>query len=215
MCGYLSGPQENWLITQFINLTSVPQDYMVIAARYKIRSTCTFDAGCNDAVKMYVLYTNEANQSFTRNISNFTANLIKVKDLTDTTKDDSTLTYSIIQIKRNLFYSGIYIALKDTGACFDLAEMRVYTAVCDQIALELGANFSNSIYPGEFSTGFCFHDMAVDSDAPNRAFQAVCHESHLRGRWNIIGSATECMCLPGYMFISDSSVNQCQGRQLS
>ena len=215
MCGYLSGPQENWLITQFINLTSVPQDYkiMMIVARYKIRSICTFDAGCNDAVEMYVLYTNEANQSFTKNIGNFTANLIKVKDLTDATKDDSTLTYSSIPIKRDLFYSGMYIALKDKGGCFDLAEMRVYTAVCDQIALELGAKFSNSTYPGEFSTGSCFHDMAVDSNAPNRTFQAVCHDiSHLRGRWNIIGSVTECMCLPGHMFISDSSVNQCQGR---
>ena len=184
---------------------------MVIAVRYKISSVCTFDVGCYDAVEMYVLYTNEANQSFARNTSNFTANH-KVKDLIDITKDDLTFTYSIIEIKRNLLYSGMYIALKDKGTCFDLAEMRVYTAVCDKIAYDLGAEFLNSTYPGEYSTGSCFPDMAVDSNAPNGTFQAFCQDlRHLTGRWNIIGSVKECMCLPGYEFISDSSVNQCQG----
>ena len=210
MCGYLSGPQENWLITQFINLTGVPQ-YMAIAVRYKIRSVCTFDVGCNDAVETYVLYTNEANQSFARNTSSFTANH-KVKDLTDATKDDVIFTYNIIEIKRDLLYSGMYVALKDKGSCFDLAEMRVCTAVCDKIALDLGANFSNTTYPGESSTGSCFHDMAVDSNTPNGTFQAVCQDmSHWEGKWKITGSVTKCMCLPGYKFISDSSVNQCQG----
>jgi len=71
VCGYLSGSQENWLITQFINTTGVQQNFIVISIHYLIKSKCTLSVGCELTMEVYALQTNESNQSIARNISNF------------------------------------------------------------------------------------------------------------------------------------------------
>jgi len=106
--------------------------------------------------------------------------------------------------------------MKDKGTCFYLAELRVYSVFCDALSLRFGAIFNVS-YPGEISTGSCLPRMGIDLDAPNRTFQASCRLFYdIAALWEIVTeNVTGCMCLPGYIFTSYLTENQCQGERAS
>ena len=57
MCGFESGSQDNWLITQFINNT-MRQAVIYIRVRYAITSQCIGGRGCLTTLDTYVLQAN-------------------------------------------------------------------------------------------------------------------------------------------------------------
>lgn len=209
MCGYQSGPQENWLITQFINTTSVQYDFIVIQRRYIVKSGCNAAVRCHGSVEMYVLQTNETSKSFALNVSNFNAdNKVEITPIGFTVGDEKL---DITPIRLHPFTSGLYVALKDLGTCMNLTQFKVYVTVCDALDHLLSARFLNTAYPEETSFGSCLSNMATDLNATNGTFQAICEEdNHAYARWMIIDNL-QCMCLPGYIFTSRSTDNQCQG----
>lgn len=212
MCGYQSGPQENWLITQFINTTRVRHDYIIMERRYIVKADCTAAVGCNGSVEPYILQTtNETNQSFVQDVSNFETSYIKHKLAIVETEGEEVVNITPIRLRQPT--GGLYIALKDTGTCMTLTQLRVYATVCDALDLEFGANFSKTAYPNEASIGSCLSNMATDLNALNRTFQARCVDCplHEGAKWIIIDANLQCMCLPGYNFTSGSTVNQCRG----
>ena len=111
MCGYQSGQQENWLITQFINVTGVHKrnEFVVIEIRKIVNSECTAAVNCYRSVEMYVLQTNETSQSIVQNVSNFNNKL-----------EIASGEIDIIKIQLLPLTSGLYVAFKDTGTCMNL-----------------------------------------------------------------------------------------------
>ena len=189
---------------------------MYIRVRYAINSQCS--SGCLTTLDVYVLHTNEVNQSFVRNVSVFVNPPIAA--LTDTVRDGATLVTRIMRISADLSTSGLYVAFRDLGTCIDLSEVVVYYPTCDPISLELGANFSMNRLAGGTSVGSCFPNMATDLSTPNDTLIATCTvrlsrrigQDELFTNWTISNGSSRCMCLPGYKFTSPSTVDQCEGK---
>ena len=221
MCGFEQGPQDNWLITQFINNT-LRQEDMYIRVTYSINSDeCT--TGCQTTLDMYVLQTNEVDQNFVRNISVFENSSRYV--LTSTIRDGHNLFALTNRISADLSTSGLYVAFRDTGTCIGISEVLVYYPVCDSTSLDFGVNFSRQ-FPGGTSVGSCFLNMAFDQKNTSDQLMATCTLNITRdsssavtevfANWAIDdGSASECMCLPGYSFISRITTDQCEGKVVS
>ena len=219
MCGVRYGSQDNWLITQFINNTQRREDVYIRVAfamnsQFFIYSQCT---DCQIAVDMYVLQTNEVNQSFVRNVNVFDNSTIFV--LTSNISSNGTHLFTrTIKISADLSTSGLYLAFRDRGSCFAIFEVLVYYPVCDSISLDLGASFLTTQFPGGTSVGSCFANTSTDLLNPtNRSFEATCtlstsSNNELLANWTVNGDPSGCMCLPGYMFISRSSTEQCRGK---
>jgi len=201
VCGYLSGSQDNWLITQFINNTARRDIY--ISVKFSINAQCR--SGCSTVLDMLVLQTGNANQSFVRNVTNFPTPAIAA--LTDTVRDGTTLT-TFVEMIAPESAPGVYVAFRDMGTCIGVTEVVVYYPICDASSPMVGATFTDVGRPGDTVNGTCFSNMAVS--LPGGSFEARCVLERRKSFWNV-----ECMCLPGYSFISRVGTNQCRGEFVS
>ena len=203
MCGFTFGPQDNWLITQFINNT-MRQAVIYIRVRYAINSQC--EGRC------------------------LTTHIFGIRSiiaaLTDTVRDGTTIVTRILPVMADLSTTGLYVAFRDLGTCITLAEVTVFYPVCDPILVDVGANFSVLGFPGDTSSGVCFTNMAISINPLVNNFTATCtltsmlissqQTDRLFTNWTINGNALpQCMCLPGYEFTSRTTSLQCQGMCIS
>ena len=176
---------------------------MYISVKFTINADCGL--GCGTVLDMFVLQTNNSDQNFARNVSNFPSSALAA--LTDTVRNGLTITNEIEKIG-TAATSGVYVAFRDTGTCVSIAEVVVYYPICDAHSPMVGATFSRDGLPGETLSGTCFLNMAVNMNMPGRSIQAMCvlDLGALNTTWNM-----ECMCVPGYRFISRSGIEQCEG----
>ena len=106
MCGFGSGPQDNWLITQFINNT-MRQAIIYIRVRYKVYAFC--ERQClTTPLDTYVLQTNTSDMSFISNVSNIFVTQ-PIAALTDTVRDGSTIITRILPVVADLSTTGLYV----------------------------------------------------------------------------------------------------------
>ena len=199
MCGYQSGLQDNWLITQFINNTMRLQN-VFIRVNYAIDNQCTQQIGCHFTLDLYTLHTNEANQSFVRNVSVFGSQPVAV--FTDTLRDGTNVT-RIVKVLTDLSTSGFYLAFRDLGNCISIYQVTVYYPICDAISHDFRAQFEMSQLPGGTSIGMCLTNMAINLNNPNDPFEATCtltmlSQNELFTNWTVSNGPSRCMCLPGY-----------------
>ena len=200
MCGFESGPQDNWLITQFINNTK-RQQYVYIRVKYAISRRCTSQAGCLFTLDMFIFHTNEVNQSFVRDISVFGRQPVAV--LTDTHRDGTVVT-RVVRISADLSTSGFFVAFRDLGICISIHEIKIFYPYCDNYSEDLQALFPMDQFPGDTSVGSCLTNRAIDMNSLNDSFEATCtvtmpNPSELFTNWTVSNDLMRCMCLPGYM----------------
>ena len=200
MCGFESGAQDNWLITQFINNTK-RQQYVYVTVKYAISQHCTSQAGCLFTLDMYVLHTNEVNQSFVRDVSVFGRQPTVV--LTDTLRDGTIVT-RVVRISADPSCSGFFVAFRDLGICLSIYEIEIFYPTCGRYSKDLRALFPTNQFPGDTSVGSCSIYRAIDVNSLNDSFEATCtvtmpSQSELFTNWTVSGGLVRCMCLPGYM----------------
>ena len=223
MCAFENGLQDNWMITQFINNT-LRQEDVYIRVTFSINSDdCNIGLGCQTTLDMRVLQTNEVDQNFVRNVSVFDRSQAFV--LTSSIRDGTNLITRTSRISADLSTSGFYVALRDRGTCIGISDVLVYYPVCDSISLDLGANFSRQ-FPGDTSVGSCFPNMAFGQNITSDQLMATCTLNIRRDDGSMLqevfanwvtddGSASGCMCLPGYSFTSRTTTDQCEGKVVS
>ena len=214
MCGFRSGPQDNWVITQFINKTMRERD-VYVRVKYAINSQCS--GQCVTTLDMYVLETNETDQNNVRDVTVFGSTPIAA--LTDIIRDGTTLITRVIRLEADISTPGLYVAFRDLSTCIGLSEVSVFYPICDAISFDFGANFSEIGFPGDPGvpgdtvTGTCFTNMATSKNPLDNSVTATCTVSHSQSELDIEWiSPSPCMCLPGYEFIDgDDPFTQCQG----
>ena len=218
VCGFATGPQDNWLITQFINNTRRRSE-IYIKVVFSINSDqCT--TGCQTTLDMRVLQTSISNQSFVRDVSVFNPPA-QVFVLTSSIRDGQNLIQRVQTLSANLDTTGLYVALRDTGTCTGVSEVTVFYPVCESFSLDFGANFTEARFPGETASGRCFENMSINIDIPDEPFDATCILETLQDdgsmptnvitNWTISGGPSGCTCLPGYGFTSRATTSQCRG----
>ena len=220
VCGFEEGPQDNWMITQFINNT-MRRSELYIKVVFSINSDdCNMGLGCQTTLDMRVLQTNVFNQSFAGDVSELESAQAFV--LTSSIRDGSGLIQYVQTISANSDTTGFYMALRDRGTCVGVSEVTVFYAVCDNVSLDFGANFAETRFPDETSSGTCFDNMVINVDAPNDSFDATCMLEIIRDdssmptivitNWTVSGDPSRrCMCLPGYEFTDSTTTSQCRG----
>ena len=133
VCGYTRGPQNNWLITQFINNT-LRRLEIFLEVKFYIYGQCE---DCQIGFDIFILQTNQSDKNFVRNISVFGSH--PTFTLTNNVRDGRTLVNRVLRIEANLDTTGLYVAFRDRGACVYLSEVTVFYPVCDKVSLDFGA----------------------------------------------------------------------------
>ena len=122
MCGYLEGPQNNWLFTQHISKDIEPDvDYDVtifVNITYRL-TNCRTDLGCVPRFKILNYKTNSPqSQSNYRDTGRY--NIIGTAD-TIFTRTTENFDFQLSSSER-----GFYLAFQDEGTCITLSQVIVY-----------------------------------------------------------------------------------------
>ena len=148
-----------------LNNTKSQQDVHV-RVRYAISSLCA--GGCLTTQDMYVLQTNEVNQSFVRkNVSVF-KNEWPIAALTGI-RDSRTIVTRVVS---RFIYKWILYSIRDLGTCVVISELVAYYPIYNATSLDFGTNFSMNQFLGGNSVGSCFANMSIDLNISSNVFIA-------------------------------------------
>ena len=201
-CGYRTGPQDNWLFTQFIS-KSVPTgtnyDVMVTIELSYTLSSCRTRYGCNPEISIYKFETNgpEDRDVYTDR-KNYRLVLKRpgAQTLTQRVTMNITVSPSV---------EGFYLGIQDNTSCIQVAQLEVYRHQCKQKQEGL-VMFPETAAPvsGDMSvTAAC-----MPNSSPATSMAMRCDGM---GMWTGSG---ECVCDPGYIKKWNSDGNFfCEGER--
>ena len=126
MCGFEVGPQDNWLITQYISTVvndtrlaqvSVTVEYVLVG--------CT-SLECQKTFAVNVYETSTEDNSIATNTSNYKlVARIATDDETGQTRQNRT-----VDLNLNGNADGLYLAIRDETTCIVITRMLVFYSVC-------------------------------------------------------------------------------------
>ena len=199
MCGFGSGPQSNWLITQLISRTvngvRLPQVNVLIEFELQ---TCT-DLQCQRTFSVYIYETSEdANRrdiSRYRQIERVSANSI-----------DGTTVNETVTIDFNTNNSSFYLAIRDESTCILVSRVIVFYGICPP-QLQDKAVFPETIAPvvgapPQRVNATCIENAVLVGDSPTKL---ICSGSANGGRWTVLTTG-ECRCVRGAFFADGDCV---------
>ena len=129
-CGFRDGVQDNWLITQFINRTTVggtqlPQ--VSIQVEFE-QEGCV--EGCSRISSWYGYETSTINSVAARNTSNYVL-------ISRLVPNDGNVQNQIRYLNFETNESGFYLAIRDEDTCLAVTRVLVFYNVCPQETVEL------------------------------------------------------------------------------
>ena len=190
MCGYLEGPQDNWLFTQHIS-KDVNVDYDIsicINITYRV-IRCLASLGCVKDVGVYHYITDEPlpEAQFT-NTDNYTLQHTISPPNTSTQIENVCFTLSSSQ-------RGFYLAFRDQGSCFTLWRIYIHGTRCPQQQIGL-VLFPETQSPSKGSADRGTVAECVRDASPVTSLNLKCDDE---GAWD---TTPVCECNPGYRQIT-------------
>jgi hypothetical protein len=188
-CGHTLGlPQNNWMITQYINISDSNVDRVTLNATFTV-SSC---ASCPTSFRVFILQTDTVNETLRNDISSYTFTGIRLFHLSESSQTISSASHGI-----DISSSGFYLAIVDDGSCVVMSRLVIYYNICP------GQVNNSIIYPETVAptdtiniermvTGSC-----IDNASPTSDLQLTCR---LSGLW--VTNTKSCTCNPGYEFIN-------------
>ena len=180
-CTYRTKPEENYVITQYINYTGANEVFVDIEVKFACPS------GSNCIPEFYILYyeTDLPNKAESKRATNYI--ILDRIDHNSGTK----LTFSFIPRQ-----PGCYIMIKDTGTCVSIKPIRVYTYKCSnktENLVEYPTTYMPSVGSTEpmLATGKCLEHSSQDGGTVTEP-TVECHGDGFED--------TECLCDPGYFY---------------
>ncbi len=206
MCGFLSGNQDNWLITQHINRvvnsTKLPQVSVLVEFE---QAGC--DQGCQRTFVLEAYETSTVDSTTARNTSNY-------RKIDRVAPFDDSVTVSQNQTREINFQTnedGFYLAIRDESTCIIVSRLLVFYNVCPQETVNFvmrPETLAPIIEP--LSTPIEVAAQCVTGAGPDNgvAPRLTCS---LGGVWDII-AGSGCTCNPG--FVTSGNGTLCIGRYL-
>lgn len=195
MCGYATGPQNNWMITQHISrqvlVDSVNVTLPVIQLKFYLSiDPCPSSASsCVEALSLYVWETSTQNAMSAADTDNyhFIANL-------SPETQEQTIHFSSVQ------HSGFYLGIRDNGTCARVHHVLVYYTTCEAATVELVSVNKTVFNSSSAVQGECVADsVAIHETGPS----LVCS---VRGEWSVDRG---CQCTTQHYM--DNTVQKCLG----
>ena len=193
-CDPNNQPQDNWLITQFINITDDNVEQLVVNMTFSTAlSSCSNN--CQQSFSMQAYETNipdetgRVNQSFYQNTQTRFFHRQGDED-TESALDTFTITSK-----------GLYLAVVDTGSCTRINRLYVFYYVCPTQVVNM-IQYPETVSPptsnpqDRTAMGTCIDDA---SPVDGAILELDCS---INGNWG--NNELGCSCDPGYEIVMDN-----------
>ena len=208
MCGFEVGPQDNWLITQYIstvvNDTRLPQVSVIV--EYELVG-CT-SLQCQRTFVVNVYETSTEDNSIAADTTNYRfVDRIATDDDTGQTRQNRT-----VDVNLNGNANGIYLAIRDETTCMVITRMLVFYSVCPGGAVDFVMR-PETLAPIVMRNPIPLKVNAecVAGASPENGEGAIlnCNQG---GTWTVVPGAG-CQCDPGFMAAENG--RSCTGTSLA
>ncbi len=204
VCGFNSGNQNNWLITQHINRvvngTKLPQVSVLVEFE---QAGC--DQGCQRTFVLEAYETSTVDSTTARNTANY-------RQIDRVAPFDDSGTVSQNQTREMNFQTnedGFYLAIRDESTCIVVSRLLVFYNVCPQetVGLVMQPETRAPIIE-RLSTPIEVTAQCVTRASPDNggAPRLTCSQG---GVWGTI-AGSGCTCNPGFVASEDGTL--CMGR---
>ena len=185
-CGFSSGPQDNWLFTQFISKEVPPNTTHTVRAIIDISYTltsCRTRYRCNPVFRLYKFETDGPQP---REVYTDRSNYESVRNKTGASAITQTLTESIAV---GPGVGGFYLAIRDLSSCIQLARMQITRYQC-RVKQEGLVIFPETAAPVDDQ--MTVTSLCMPNSTPVSSMNMVCDKE---GNW---GGQGICKCDAGY-----------------
>ena len=196
VCGYIEGAQNNWMITQYINISRTGVTELILNASF---SAAICNGACATSVRIRIFETNETDELGRNNTSNYNGNVASLEHIMD---QNLVQSLELEQIPISGDYTGLYFAVVDVppGTCVIISRLALYYYVCPEQVVNL-VKYPETISPNLLSES----DVLLEPKCVDNAEFAYGDDQlkcSRRGRWETNNRI--CNCMQGHYFWSDS-----------
>ena len=203
VCGYQDGEQNNWMITQYINISTNGVSELLLNATFSAATSSACNGVCTDSARIRIFETNEPDELGRNNTSNYGGNLASLEHIMD---ENPVQRLNLVQIPISGSYTGLYLAVIDPppGTCIFITRLALFYYICPKQVVNL-VKYPETISPTLASNS----DIFLEANCVDNAV-LISHDDELecsrRGRWET--NDVVCSCREGYYLFNDTS---CEG----
>nr|BAB68344.1 EPH receptor tyrosine kinase [Ciona savignyi] len=209
VCHIRSPHQNNWLRSDFINVTTTQRVYVEI--KFTIRSCDDIRrvVSCKETFNLYYLESNHARDPRSLHLDESTYTKVDTIAADERFKPDTRVQANTeTRIISPIQSDGLYLAFQDTGACMSIMHVRVYYKSCSQTLHGL-AVFPPTISGPEMTSlidvpGQCVPNSMIMKNTKGPSL-------HCNGEGNWLVPSGSCKCDIGYEPNKElTECNQCR-----
>ena len=209
VCGYQDGAQNNWMITQYINISRTGVTELLLNATFSAATSQACNGFCTDSVRIRMFEANEPDEVARNDTTNYGGNVAFLEHFMD---QNPVQNLDLLQIPINGFYTGLYLAVLDLppGTCISISCLALFYYICPEQMVNL-VKYPETISLTLLSDSDVFMEPSCVDNA-EFVFGDDQLECSQRGRWEI--NDCVCNCMEGHYFLSDNSEGK-QSRQIA
>ena len=201
---HTQGQQNNWLITQYINISDMAVTDINVNATF-VTSVKDCGSGCAQTVPIRIYQTNTVDEEGRMNT---TGNYGPAERLIHTTGGGQRQESDSRVIPITPGITGLYLALTDEGTCVEVSRLVVSYTVCPAQKLNL-VSYPETVAPTVNNPG----DKIVAGscvDPASHVRGSLTLECNFGGLWESVDAVCQCDPGYGYQFINRSTPS-CEG----
>uniref|UniRef100_A0A914R7I0 Eph LBD domain-containing protein n=1 Tax=Panagrolaimus davidi TaxID=227884 RepID=A0A914R7I0_9BILA len=202
VCNVEAKDPDNWILLP--KLAKSEANRIFIEVKFSMRACAempSYSRACKETMRLY------GRPSSSRDLLGDKWQEDPYWELIDTITATSEKSRSYIQTSSFAFNSShVYFSFRDSGACSSLLYVKVYYQVCPSTT-------SSFVYLPRTVTGSDVHSVVsvpgrciANSSPPPGIIQAPTSICRADGRWEQIGSSSNCDCNPGFIPIVEQSM---------
>ena len=129
VCGYTEGLQNNWMITQYINISRTGVTELLLNTTFSAATSSECSGVCNDNVRIRIFPTNEPNEVSRNDTSSYGGIIAALEHIMD---DEPVTERNLVQIPMSGSSTGLYLAVVDLypGTCVSISRLALFYYVC-------------------------------------------------------------------------------------
>ena len=204
-CYFTFGQQNNWLITQYINISNPDVTDLNVNANFSTNvgsSECT--GSCVQSVPIHFYWTNTLNETERNDTSNFGDAVARLLHIGNNGMRESANLVTPVSAG----FNGMYLALVDEGTCVYISRLVVSYTVCPAQNLDL-ISYPQTVAPTVNNVADKQVPVSCVEGASSTA-EAESLECNFGGLWGSMGN-TVCQCDPGYQLEGTGLSASCKG----
>lgn len=200
-CTYRNGPQENWLVSQFIKYQDANEIFIEFSYRF---SRCTPIPACKDFVTLY-RYDSDVQVSVTERIDTSRYTPLFGDEVSSRLQPPpgatSQVSTTLDLTRPEPRMKGFYLGIKDTGTCGEVNRMTIHYNICPASQNELVV-YPEVATPPKGGPDAVFQAQCVDNAHSTTSLEINAFSGNSTCMDQVFGGA-RCECDGGYQIADD------------